>query len=281
MVTDPVVFDVTVENKVYHVNDTVRFLFSGNAQNIVFYSGLPGNNYANKDRVKAVGKPELEFTSFLNYAGETNTLKLLASADFSGKMDSAGIYGATWTDITARAALATTAADKLSGVIDLTEFKEKPVYLAFKYLGYKHATLKQPKWTIKTFVINNTVAAGVVLPVTATSDLGWTAFDLKNPTTVWALPSTGVISIDGTTVSAGVIKLNDDNEDWAISRKLDLQKAIPDAGLPLRHLGSNALDDYSYIYTQAGTYEVTFVAFNNTIDDQQTVVRKMTITIVP
>lgn len=281
MMADNIVFDVVTDASVYHAGDTVQFRFSGNAESIVFYSGLPGNNYANKDRVKAEGKPELQFTTFLNYPGQTNTLQLLVSQDFSGKIDSAGIYSATWTDITSRAALATTNVDKLSGFIDLSEFKNKPVYFAFKYLGYKHATLRQPKWTIKTFAVNNTLPDGSVLPVAATNNLGWVSFDLKNTTTVWALPSTGVISIDGTTVSGTLPKTNENNEDWAISKMTDLQKAVPDAGLPLKHLGSNMLELYEQVYNTPGTYEVAFVAFNNTINDQQTVVKKMTITVLP
>lgn len=281
MVADQVAFDVTTEKKEYHVGDTVRFVFNGNPQHIVFYSGEAGNAYVNKDRVNAPGKPELQFTSFLNNAGETNTIRLLASNDFSGKMDSTGIYSANWTDLTTQVSWATTAADKLSGVIDLSNFKDKPLYLAFKYLGYKHTSQKQPKWTIKTFTINNTLPDGAVLPVAATTDLGWASFDLKNPTTVWALPSTGIIYIDGTTVSGNLPKLNEDNEDWAITKRLDLQKAVPDAGSPIKYLGGNALDFHPYIYNKPGTYEVVFVAFNNTIDEQQTVIKKMSVTIQP
>ena len=91
-------FNASPSGTTFKVGDTVRFAFSGKADNIAFYSGEPGFSYKYKDRTSADGIPQLEFSSYLQNKGETNTLRLLISTDFNGAYDSVGIRRATWTD---------------------------------------------------------------------------------------------------------------------------------------------------------------------------------------
>ncbi len=42
-------FDVHTNSTTYKVGDTVTFEFSGNPQNIVYWSGMPGSNYEYKE----------------------------------------------------------------------------------------------------------------------------------------------------------------------------------------------------------------------------------------
>ena len=53
-----------------------------------------------------------------------------------------------------------------------------------------------------------------------------------------------------------------------------------DAGDPLKNM-STRLDSYSYIYADAGTYKVTFVASNTTVYGSKTDVKELEITINP
>lgn len=271
-------FSVTAGTVTVHAGDTVTFKFAGNPENIVFYSGEPGFNYAHRNRTTGKGIAQLNFTSHQQNTGETNTLVLLASTDFKGKADSAGIVDATWTDITSRATLSTGADKTPSGTIDLTDFQalHKPVYFAFRYQGYNHATLKQPTWTIRTFNVLNVLPDGKVSTNTSIDKVGWAAYSFKNPTVVWSIAATtGLITINGT--ASGSTK--EDNEDWVISRGFDLDEVTPDAGLSLRSLSTVAITGYDYIYKTPGIYTATFVAFNNSVDDQKTVVREVTITV--
>jgi hypothetical protein len=271
-------FSVTAETVTVNVGDTVTFKFAGNPENIVFYSGEPGFNYTHRNRTTGEGEAQLNFTSYLQNAGEANTLVLLAATDFKGSADSAGIVDATWTDITSRATLSTGTDKTPSGTIDLTDFQalHKPVYFAFRYQGYNHATLKQPTWTIRTFNVLNVLPDGKISTNASIDKVGWAAYSFKNETVKWSIPATGgVITINGT--ASGSIR--DDNEDWVITRGFDLDEVTPDAGLSIRSLSTVPVTGYNYIYTKPGTYTATFVAFNNSVDEQKTVVREVTITV--
>ena len=276
-------FNMSFSDKAYKEGDTVLFNLEGNAENLVFYPGTPGFNYENRDRIQAEGVPTLNFTSTLNYVGETNTLKLLASTDFSGKYTKAGVEAASWTDITSRALLATSATARASGNINLSDFlttDHKPVYLAFQYLGYKHATLNQPKWAFTVFTLNNVLTGGTSVPISLATELGWAQVDFKNETTQWALPVTGLVSIDGTTVGTAP-KTNDDNDDWVITKALNLRKVNPDISVPLKNLGGAKVNTFSFIYTKAGTYKGVFIGFNSISGQKKEVKREFTITINP
>ena len=278
-------FDVSFDNnKIYHEEDTVIFHFSGNAENIVFYPGIPGFNYDNINRLEKEGIPRLNFTTTLNNAGQTNTIHLLASTDFNGKYTTENVEAANWTDITAKALFATSATARASGNVDLTEFldnKNKPLYLAFRYTGYKHSTLKQPKWAITAFTINNILADGTTMPITIATETGWSQVDFKNNTTQWLLPTSGLISIDGTTVVNGQEKSNEDNDDWAITKPLNLRKTNPDVGISIKNMASARINTHPYIFSKAGTYKIVFVAFNANNVSQKEVVKELNITINP
>lgn len=271
-------FTVTAETVTVNAGDTVTFKFAGNPDNIVFYSGEPGFNYTHRNRTTGEGTAELNFTSHQQNTGEANTLVLLASTDFKGTADSAGIVNATWTDITSRATLSTGSDKTPSGSIDLTDFQvlRKPVYFAFRYQGYNHATLKQPTWTIRTFNVLKVLPDGKISANATIDKVGWAAYSFKNETVKWSIPATnGVITINGT----GSGSTKEDNEDWVITRGFDLDEVTPDAGLSLRSLSTVAITGYNYTYTKPGTYTATFVAFNNSVDEQKTVVREVTITV--
>jgi len=271
-------FDISISGTTFKVGDTVRFAFSGQADNITFYSGEPGFSYQYKDRTTGDGIPQLQFTSYLQNRGETNTLKLLVSTDFNGAYDSAGIMKATWTDITGQAVLSTGADKTPSGIIDLSAFakQQKPVYIALRYLGYYSDSLKQPSWSIRTFDIKH-VLPDKVSTIVATSQAGWAAFDLKNPTVAWNVPTSGQVVINGTIANS----TKEDNDDWLISRAFDLRMVVRDAGVSIRDLGSATVDSYYYIYNKPGTYTLTFVAFNDSVDEHREVVKAFTITVAP
>lgn len=273
-------FDVHIMKTSYHVNDTILFSFSGSADNIVFYSGMPGSNYDYANRTEAAGVPQLQFTSYLQNKGELNTLRLLGSTDFKGQYDSTGIAAASWTDITSRAVFSSGSDNTASGIVDLSDFitaDNKPVYLAFKYLGYASNTLKQPAWTIRTFNVQNLLPEGNKLLIGSIDLMLWKAVDIKNPTTVWVPAATGQATING----SGSASANIDNEDWLISKEINLRKVTPDVGVSIQDIASAKLSGYSYIATVAGTYTVTFAGINRSVNQEKKIVRRFQITIVP
>ncbi len=272
-------FTVSSNKTTVKAGDSVYFSLKGKVQNVVFYSGEPGKIYEYKDRTSGLGKPQLVFTSYLQNAGELNTLRLLASTDFNGIYDATNAAAATWTDITSRAILSTGTDNTASGTVNLSDFinpENKRLYLAYRYQGYFHATLKQPTWTIRTFNVDNVLADKSSL-ISSIDNMGWVAVNYKNTTVGWTIASTGQISINGTASGA----TNTDNEDLIISKALDLKKVVPDQGTPIQYISSTALTNYSYTFAAPGVYRVYFRAFNNSIDEQKEVVRDLTITVTP
>src|SRR5690606_25939464 len=99
-------FNVTTESTTFKVDEPVTFKFTGGADNISFYSGMPSNDYAFKDgRVIELGNvgATMVFTSSVQLGSQANQLTVLASNDFDGNYENLeSVKDATWIDITNR-----------------------------------------------------------------------------------------------------------------------------------------------------------------------------------
>ncbi|MCE5345142.1 MAG: DUF5017 domain-containing protein [Bacteroidales bacterium] len=71
------------------------------------------------------------------------------------------------------------------------------------------------------------------------------------------------------------------SEHWAVSRALrtDSVDLGPDWATPLKGVTTATMTEYRYKYTKPGTYNVVFVAANNSIDKVKKVVKELTLTI--
>lgn len=92
-------FDVHTEKNTYKVGEEIQFTFSGNAENIVFWSGETGKQYVNRSRASEKGSPYLRFTSAATAGSQADGLSVLISKDFTGSVNAASIAAATWTNI--------------------------------------------------------------------------------------------------------------------------------------------------------------------------------------
>lgn len=272
----PVHMDVQIPALTYKVNDTIRFSISGDVQNISFYSGEDRANYDNAGKVTVdKGKAQLEFRTLLGGGKRDNSLKVLVTNGLD-PVNAGTIAAASWTDITSRAVLATSTTATLSGPIDITEFaqRDKPLRIAFKYEAATSSTLAQPIWNVNAFTVNTTYNDGTVVPIATLANALWTQVDFKNPAAVWTISSSQV-RIDGGAKGTA------DNEDWVVSKALDLQatRELTDVGTSIKNLASATLNSYQYVYTKPGTYTITFVGFNNSIDDEKKEIKQFTVVI--
>lgn len=265
-------FQVTSNGSSFKVGQNVTFQFQGNPNNITFYSGEVGNKYEFSNRTSVAGKAELSFTSF-RQNNKPNTLKFLASTDFTGLADSASITKATWMDLTNKVTLSTGVDNTPSGVVDLTDLQalKKPVYFAFRYTDVTSATA-QATWTISNFLVKNTVN-GIPYTIQNIADAGWGRYSAINKTNLWTITATSVRY-------AGGAANTPDNDAWVIARPADLSFVPRDLGTTIKDINLK-LTSYDYTFTTPGTYKVVFVAGNLNIENSKTIVRELTINVVP
>ena len=266
-------FDVTLDKTTYAAGAPVTFNFTGNADIISFYSGVPGNEYKFRDRFRADGKPQLQFTSYWQAGTQTNTLQLLVSKDFSGTYDAENLMKATWTDITSRAALSTGADNTPSGVVDLSVIQtpDVPVYIAFKYAATKASA--QPTWTIKNIAIDNKLSDGSSVSIANTANLTWGAISVLNSARIWTYSATQLQFVSS---PAG----SDDNEDWLVSKPLQLDRMQRSFGINVKGNPTTKQTSYTFPgYSAPGIYTVTFEAINANKWDKKTTVKEFTITV--
>jgi hypothetical protein len=77
------VFDVTTASTTYKVGDSIIFKFTGDPQNIVFWSGMPGSIYEYRDRLFTTGNKLLvKFNTYQQF-GIRNNMTVLVSNNFN------------------------------------------------------------------------------------------------------------------------------------------------------------------------------------------------------
>ncbi|MEV4886380.1 DUF5017 domain-containing protein [Chitinophaga ginsengisegetis] len=269
--------EVTTSSLTYKAGDTVTFNFTGNPDNITFYSGEPGHNYEFRDRTTAENDLQINFKSLVQFGLIYKNLQLLVSNNYSGAADTTSVRAATWTDISDRAVFSTGQDNTPSGTISLKEFADPKntaarIYVAFKYTDYKK-TQGQNRWVIRTFEANNISADGVVSPLAVLSSGGWKAFDFKNPASVWSVTTAQLLMFGGN-------KDADDNEDWVITKGFDPFYIKPDAGVALKNI-STVLPSYKYVYAKPGTYKVIFDVSAVRYNGEKRTTKELTLTITP
>lgn len=133
-------FDVSVVSTTVKAGQAIDFTFSGQTDNIYFYSGELLKDYAFKDgrviQVAASGAT-VSFTSSVTGGTQQNQLSVLYSTNFNGDYnDLASVKAATWVDITSNFVLGTSATFLASGSFDISDviIAGKPIYFAFKYI---------------------------------------------------------------------------------------------------------------------------------------------------
>lgn len=279
-------FSVRTEKASYKAGETVKFLISGNPDQLIFYSGLDGNKFLYRDRTNAESDNiTLEFATnrrFGTDAQQPQSLKLFASQKFTGQYLETGINEASdWVDITSAFTLSTASSGDIytnSGVVNLLSLsnlgltidKTKPIYFAFKFTGNTGST--QRTWRINKFDIKLTTTDNQAITVTNMPSLSWTSVKFGTSPSNWTF-SSGVLQIAGGTSTAL------SNQVWAVSNAIDLTRVKPDVGVALKNL-STRLNEYNFTYNQPGIYNVGFEAFNINIYGESRVIKELQVNVV-
>lgn len=269
-------FEVQLNKLQYKVNDTLKFNFSGDVENIVFYSGEHGFRYASKDTVSIEhGIPQLQFTTALAGVAQANSLQVLLTKNLIGNSQE-NLLATSWTDISSQVTLASNSTSTASGIIDLSSYISDggSFALAFKYQAVTKPTTAQPTWVVRSFSINNLFPDNSSVPLVTLATAPWTAFNIKNPAAVWAVSATE-LRMNGAAANSP------DNEDWLTTGPLNLKatKEVADFGLSIQNIAGRRLTNYNYVYKTPGIYKVTLVGFNNNIDANKALIREFEVTI--
>lgn len=271
-------FNVHLETLQYKAGDTVKFEFTGSAGNVTFYSGLPGADYTYRDRTMIEGgKPQISFNTQYGGGGtQKSSLRVEVSSDLEA-LTTEGILAATWTDITSRCTIAPNPTVTPSGVIDVSDLVApgKPFFLAFHFLGETSADFAAGNWIVPAFTATTLLSDGTALPVATLQNAGWKPFSVTNDANAWFSRGNPIVDL----VIIGGGKNAPASDDWFVTKPLFFTKVPPDKGVPLQNIGSNALTEYSYVYSKPGTYTVTFLASNNTVDEHKSKIQQFEITV--
>ncbi len=185
IVKDAPDFTVFTDATTYKAGEPINFNIQGNAEIISFYSGEIFHEYAFREgrEVDVTGQGlNLSFNSAVapgTPAGtQENQFSLLVSTNFSGNYDNlASVKAATWTDITDRFTLGTSAAFTASGKQDISDLlvAGKPIYFAFRYINKPQVDNGFARqWMVENFALTSNAQVNNT-PVTIT-DLAHTGF---------------------------------------------------------------------------------------------------------
>ena len=282
-------FNVGSSSNTYRVDDTVRFKIMGNPDQLTFYSGEVGHKYIYKERLFAESDDiTLTFASNKRYgtlATQPNSMRLLASQEFSGDYSEQALDEAEWVDISEAFEFSPIVGGDnytRSGEVNLLTLesiglavdKTKPIYFAFVYQGISGTT--QPRWWFNQFDIKIIATDGQILPGANIGSVGWKSVKLGASPVDWVIDGTPATRIRYQGGGAAV----GSNDAWIITSAINLTAVQPDAGEALKNM-STRIDEYSYVYTTPGTYTVTFVASNQNVYGGDKVIKELEIIITP
>lgn len=262
----------------YKVGDTINFLLEGNPDNILFYSGEQGHNYAYRDRTSIDNDLEIQFSTWQRYGMPRQNLQLMVSTDFAGVYDVEHIQAAHWEDLTELAAFSPGIANDNfpSGVISLKPYlgadPKSLIYIALKYTDNQKSQ-GQNNWVIRSFNADQVSPEGQITNMATMSTGGWKAVNVLNLNKVWSITSSQLQMPSSTSVET-------DNEDWVITRGFNVRAVSPDAGVALKNI-STLLPVYQYVYEEPGTYQVVFESSNIRYNGDVRQTKELTIEITP
>lgn len=259
----------------YRVGDTVVFRFEGTPDNIVFYSGENGHNYALKDRLYADNDLQVDFKTLVQWGVIYDNLKLLVSNNFSGIYTKEEVDKAAWTDISDKAVFSIGQDNTPSGTVSLKSYLSPvdtgSIYLAFRYTDFQKP--QQNRWVIRSFNAVKVSPEGVQTNVATISNAGWNAVSFLNDSKGWTISTTQLLMYGG-------VASDTDNDDWVITKGFKVKESIADKGIALKNISSN-LREYSYVYKTPGVYKAVFETSSDWYSGRKVGYAEVTITITP
>ncbi len=301
----PVDYNVTLDKEnTYLAGEPVKFNFTGDVDNVLFYSGEEGHNYSFKDRyevpVEDVLQADLNITALGSW-GYADGLKIYVTDQFPG------LNG---NDAEADAALIKSVFDNIPEGQDAPDGWERIPYQDSKennqthnlsavisqYMGnfciaFHFKPVMDGKSAQRTYYVDGNIdikLKGVAPASMDFTEMGFKVFNFTEGTEPYA-------ERDGTKKEKALIDLNEGTWDlrfegqektvltqidaWAISTPKPLNKVSNDKGTVIKDL-QNYMSSFEYVWNEPGTYKVSFVGINSNFEGASREVQEFTITIL-
>ena len=273
-------FNVTLDaDNTYFEGEPVRFNFTGEVDNIVFYSGETGSQYKYKDRYTVpledvlAARLNMEFQARF---GLPNALEIWVSKSFEGlngkdgAADRATIKAMVdgdmqgWTRLDYEEGASETWTEQQ---FDLSEYTEN-FTIAFHWCPPAYDKTQRTYWLNGKLSID---LAGEESTIMDLSELAFTTVmmneQIKDPyhknagngSIILNQPNTGALIFQGV---AGTEENGYCLDGWAISKPSPLNRVPNDNGTVIKNI-QNYMHTYEYVWEKPGTYEVAFVGTNS------------------
>lgn len=281
-------FTATAVGQEFKAGEPIEFTVDNAPDFLQLYSGEFGSEYRNRDRVKAEGDFFLSFSTSRHFQDGTSqddgAWSLLVSSDYDGSGIPEAVQAATWTDISDRFEFATARTHDAteSGRVNISDLaSDTPVYFALRIFAEGKLGEGNRQGTFRMYDFN--------------IDLELTGEDLSLDVASFETPGWSPVNVDGFNTDERYDnwqkREEDDfyrmlgglaeypNDDWLITNPVFLSGAVsPDFGLPLKNYSSK-LESFDYTYEEAGTYVLTLVGNNTTINGSTEQVQELTVTV--
>lgn len=278
-------FEIAYESSV-KVGEPVTFTVTNAPDFLNFYAGDNGHQYKFRERTNAEGTVTMSFRNSQKWglgSNATDTFSVWYSKDYDGSGEAASVTAASWTDISDRFSIS----DRYdftfqsSGVVDISDLADgNPIFLGFRYFS-ENTEDRGAEWYFDDFNIDM-LEEGKTEPLKIANEKqpGFTPVDVQGIEDSW---NAAKWYFDTAKEADGIWRMRGNshrivNEDWLITAPLNLTKVTPDSGVPLKTY-SEKLHSFTHTYDTPGTYTLTFVANNQTIYGQETLVKEYTITV--
>lgn len=252
----------------------VCFKFDGTPDNIVFYSGEPGHEYALRDRLYADNDLMVDFVSYTDQSTDVHpNFQVLVSSDFNGVYEPADVAAATWTDVTSLFTLpSVTKQNTPSGSVNLKEYagadNDALLYIAFRYHDLDGVAVRN-RWVVRSINIDKVSPEGVSSSLATIKTAGWQNV-IMSGNGKWTLPGSQLLA-------AGNVSTND-KDMWAISAGFDVHSSTPSTGIALKNIATD-MSEYRYTYENPGVYEAVFATSSVWYNSENTSLTSVTVTV--
>lgn len=304
-------FQVTLSPaNTYLAGEPVQFLFGGNADYIVFYSGETGHEYRFRNRTQ-VAPEDIESCKLvmqLNGRSGTPCMTAYVTDTFSGltgsdetadlatmngmlteEKDLAGWKKLDLNDPEKNTEWATTELD----VTDLSnnfclalhwnpksiETSQRAYWVnvgvEVQFKGYEARRIDSRTLDMMAFSMNDEKAGERYLITTENSVNGTMRYTGNSGLNTSEFVLTGSNKYDPTNEKTLPYAI----DAWIVSTPMALNLISPDEGESIKSL-NESLSSYSYTFEKAGTYTVVFAATSGNYIDQSSTVKEVTVTII-